>query len=1150
MTRISYRRLASPCLVLAAVGLLGQHPAAAQSAPAQPDAKTLAKYDANKNGRLDPAELTAMQADQAKAGDASKATPTTEQKGAGDEVVQLTPFEVNGAEDKGYYGAHTLSGTRLNSKIEDLGASITVVTKQQMQDFALRDVNDIFLYEAGTEGTGNYTDFSVDRSGNVTDNVQSNPNNANRVRGIGPANTARGNYLTSGAVPIDPIDIDAVEISRGPNSSIFGLGNASGTVNLIPATANVNRAFTNVEGQVSSLGSVRSSLDLNRPVLRNKLAIRASAVWQQDEYQRKPSVSRSKRYNGMVTWHPFKYTKLRASVQYYEAFDRRPNAVTPRDGFSNWLQNGSPVWDAAASTVTRNGVATFIKYNANQGGETAQLGPGLESPGSAVYARGSIFVNPDGTIGQWTVSQNVVGGNSRYVESAPPASKGALFINNTAPITDKSIYDWSSINMAASNWGRTRARNFTVELEQFFVSTQRNSLGMQIGWNREETAGLSRNFIGQGGGSPMVVYADVNKTFVDGTANPYFGDLYINAAEPVAYRSRYFRDTFRGQLAYQLSLAQEKSWLHWLGNHQLSGYAEYKNSINASYGYHDAIVSDHSWLAAGTNRANGPANARGYYRYYVGDSNGNNIDNSTPDWASAAGTHDFTWYDATNKKWVTEPTTIGEAYFQAGRTWRTRNLIKTQGAILQSHLLNDRVIPTFGLRTDTNLNRDSAGTGLQPDGITADLVANRTWPNNWLRRQGRTKTAGVVVKPFRSWKWIDNSAASGGLRGFVARAVRSLDVFYNTSDSFLPQSIAQNLAGELLPDASGRDRTYGIGMSFFDDRLMIRYRQYHTVQERTRFGDSGIIASRAGRIDFSVTTGGSDRFNLYRNAREWVIQLNPTWTADQIDAEVAKEMGFPRDQLARMNAYPISDTSDVTSNGKEVEINFNPNRFFRSKLNVAQTESIDNHLSPGIQTYLNARMPLWTTIVDPRTRTAGPDGLLNTADDVFQTWWKTRYGSTGTPEDFFLGSVQAPYHLAVANEGKTKSQIRKWRVNALSSLQLSALSDNRFLQRMSVSGAVRWEDKASIGYYTMANDINTFDPSRPIYDKTHTYIDAGVSYSQKIYRNRVNMRLQLNVRNLTENGRLQAVAAYPDGNGSIYRIIDPRLFILTASFEL
>lgn len=62
----------------------------------------------------------------------------------GDEnVVRLSPFEVV-SDTTGYDASHTMSGTRLKSKIEDLSASITVETQQQMSDFALLDLNDIF----------------------------------------------------------------------------------------------------------------------------------------------------------------------------------------------------------------------------------------------------------------------------------------------------------------------------------------------------------------------------------------------------------------------------------------------------------------------------------------------------------------------------------------------------------------------------------------------------------------------------------------------------------------------------------------------------------------------------------------------------------------------------------------------------------------------------------------------------------------------------------------------------------------------------------------------------------------------------------------------------------------------------------------------
>ena len=45
-------------------------------------------------------------------------------------------------------------------------------------------------------------------------------------------------------------------------------------------------------------------------------------------------------------------------------------------------------------------------------------------------------------------------------------------------------------------------------------------------------------------------------------------------------------------------------------------------------------------------------------------------------------------------------------------------------------------------------------------------------------------------------------------------------------------------------------------------------------------------------------------------------------------------------------------------------------------------------------------------------------------------------------------------------------------------------------------------------------------------------------------------RLQLNVKNAFEKGRLQTVGANPDGSPYAFRIIDPRQFILSAKFDL
>ena len=64
------------------------------------------------------------------------------------------------------------------------------------------------------------------------------------------------------------------------------------------------------------------------------------------------------------------------------------------------------------------------------------------------------------------------------------------------------------------------------------------------------------------------------------------------------------------------------------------------------------------------------------------------------------------------------------------------------------------------------------------------------------------------------------------------------------------------------------------------------------------------------------------------------------------------------------------------------------------------------------------------------------------------------------------------------------------------------------------------------------------------------YADAFVAYRLRLFSQKVGATVQLNVRNLQEDGRLQAVSAYPNGRPSAFRIVDPRQFILTATFDL
>ncbi len=115
---------------------------------------------------------------------------------------------------------------------------------------------------------------------------------------------------------------------------------------------------------------------------------------------------------------------------------------------------------------------------------------------------------------------------------------------------------------------------------------------------------------------------------------------------------------------------------------------------------------------------------------------------------------------------------------------------------------------------------------------------------------------------------------------------------------------------------------------------------------------------------------------------------------------------------------------------------------------------------------------------------------------------------------------------------------------------------------MSVGGSLRWSSKGAIGFYGLGydpaknlalpeNKILQLDPNRPIYAPSEVDVDLFISYRTKLFRDKIRATFQLNVKNVEEDGGgLQAVSAFLDGSAAAYRIVDPRQFTLSASFEL
>jgi hypothetical protein len=268
-----------------------------------------------------------------------------------------------------------------------------------------------------------------------------------------------------------------------------------------------------------------------------------------------------------------------------------------------------------------------------------------------------------------------------------------------------------------------------------------------------------------------------------------------------------------------------------------------------------------------------------------------------------------------------------------------------------------------------------------------------------------------------------------------------------------------------------------------------------------------------------------------------------TLTVDQINQEVARIAGLDIKYLTRTENRDeqnslVAETQDATAKGLEFELNYNPNSYWTTKFNLTRNESIDSKLAPGVSQWIEERLPVWQSIIDP---------------EIGRPWFTERYNNTNSPSQYLQANVVSQLNIAKANEGKSRPQIRKYRANLSSSYRLAGITDHRILKQFTVGGAVRWEDKGAIGYYGVQQlpaVITELDPRRPIYDKSRAYFDGFVAYRTRLFSNRVGTTFQLNVRNIQEDGRLQPISAYPDGTPNGFRIIDPRQFIFTATFDL
>jgi len=543
---------------------------------------------------------------------AQSAPPPSEPPTASEEeVVVLSPFEVTASESTGYVATTTLAGSRINTQLKDVGSAVSVITSEFMRDTGATDNKTLLQYATATEvGSigGNF--IRASSSNQQEETTFTTPNTNTRVRGLSAADNTRNFFMSE--IPWDAYNVDRVDMQRGPNSILFGMGSPAGIINSTTKTAQF-RNMGEAEVRLGSNGTNRASLDLNQQLIANELAVRVALLRNDERYKQKPAYSLDKRLFATARWEPkfigneSNKTTIKLNYETGRVRSNNPRAITPLDYITPWytnlnratydprtVQDNNAHFNPDQSTYYPDNYGEVLPTHAGDGTPNPYFQPWLGAFAQnfggplANYNAGNPvlqslelaeFSNING-IGSDGAIDHGIGGlpYSRRVtvdsysavmsQTNAPYSAFGLYRNNT--LTDSSIFDFYNNLLDGGNkkeW--QNFNNFSASLTQTFL---KQKLGFEIAYDTQnyDNGPLSLMTDQRAG-----IYVDMNANGLDGAPNPNVGKAFIsdsaqfgnNSTDVVreaAHLSVFFDHDFDAK--------RKGNWaLKLLGRHTLSG---------------------------------------------------------------------------------------------------------------------------------------------------------------------------------------------------------------------------------------------------------------------------------------------------------------------------------------------------------------------------------------------------------------------------------------------------------------------------------------------------------------------------------------------------------------------------------------------------
>lgn len=1125
----------------------------------------------------------------------AQVAPAPTQAETPDETVVLSPFIVTSSDEQGYSAKDTLAGTRIRTDLRDVGSSISVVTKKFLENTNSKRAEDLLVYVPNTEVAGQGGNYLGQGEGSFLTASNSKPVANTRVRGLAEADFTRDFFLSD--IPMDSYNTGRVDIQRGPNSVLFGIGSPAGIVNSSLNTA----AFRNLgklENQIGSYGSSRYTFDLNQEVLKSELAVRVSVLRDDEKYRQDPAFRDDHRVFLAGRWDPAvlnrgsAHSSLRVNYEKGKINSNMPYYTPPIDGITPWFdQLNKATYDAAtvsaAATnqpwlgIVGNRVydSTITAFNGGQ--------PTLAYPVSIKQWPGTAPI-------PGSIIDNGIRGIRPYDAYAGAAGLPFQAVGpyKAKSLTDPTIYNFFTNLLEGPN--KHEFNDFDAVNVTFSQTFFNDKLGFELAYDRQNSRSGYQNFIST---EATMLTVDIMKTLPTGDANPNVGrPMFIGGGggSGGGWDER-TRDVRRATAFAEFNFAdyfgKDSAVTRIFGRNTLTGLLTRQKNDDFNTYYSRYNLGD-SFLPYAAGGSIGQSTRDSMFALYLGapltggTASGAHI-GGLKNTVEVPSTFPITLYNNVTNAWQSVPMEItnNDVVSDRAKSYRgarkNLDIVDTSAIVWQGHWLDDILVPMVGVRKDSQKFRDA--------GNVPTVAANA---------YGK----GGLVNPFDpSWDLPDVATVTkltSRTYSVVAHLPKSLrdkmpgrldvSLLYNQSENFKPDSGRRDVLGDPVPNPKGETKEYGVTISALDDKISFKVAHYKTVvTDATLNGGAGINNNyligaveawgQAAAVKFrdSLAAGAplnwpaTDVYGMSSDGHQvtWrpdgplkgSASVGYAYSQTELDATYAKEKASVDAWFGTQvpesfqNAWALTDyatgggstnygasglvvTGTTISEGYEFELVANPIRGLNVMFNASKTSARRTNLAEPYIGWITKR---WAEFQGP----AGDMRLWSGEDD-----YTVGDGQNGeTAREKYRRETMTGYNLFRALEGSDVPELKPWAYNVIASYDF--LNEGA-LRGATIGGSYRWQDKSVTGFPVITNSegVEVFDVQHPYMGNSTSAFDAWVGYERNLTR-KFKWRIQLNVRNVFADDKLIPVTVQPDGSPGAYRIPEPRTWTLTNSIS-